>query len=148
MTPQTNLVLMIEDEEAPNIYYIRALERAGYTVELRPDPASALDFARQHRDEISIILLDVMMPPGSAYSREETEDGMRTGLLVYRDLQHSNCCDKVPVIILTSVRHDDALPLEDRPGLTVVQKIHCTPRQLVERVNTMLGSSEKGGTPA
>jgi len=55
-------VLLVEDEDAVRLVGRRALENKGYTVLEAPDGEAALDVVAAHKDEIDLILSDVIMP--------------------------------------------------------------------------------------
>jgi PAS domain S-box-containing protein len=55
-------LLLVEDEEAIRRSTQRILERFGYRVLVAPDGQEALDFLRDHRDEVDLVITDVIMP--------------------------------------------------------------------------------------
>ena len=58
----TETILLAEDDEMVRSLTRAILERAGYTVLPAGDGEEALAVFEQHRDEIDLLLLDVMMP--------------------------------------------------------------------------------------
>lgn len=138
----SRVILLIDDEEAPNVFYVRALERAGFRVERRTSVDDALDFARGAIQKLALVILDVMMPFGRSYSAEDADDGLRTGVLVYKDIRALS--STVPILVLTVVRNPDILAcFEDEPRLKVIRKLDCTPRQLVQQVGEMIRKAEQ-----
>ncbi|MFP4537162.1 MAG: response regulator [Dichotomicrobium sp.] len=55
-------VLLVEDEEAVRRFASRALESRGYNVLKATTGVEALDVLASHRDEIDLVISDVMMP--------------------------------------------------------------------------------------
>ena len=55
-------ILVVEDEPALLQMTARLLERMGYTVLAAPSTGEALRLAREHADEIHLLLTDVLMP--------------------------------------------------------------------------------------
>ncbi|MCG8556627.1 MAG: PAS domain-containing protein, partial [Proteobacteria bacterium] len=55
-------VLLVEDEDAVRMVGRRALENKGYTVLEAPDGEAALDLVAARKDDIDLILSDVIMP--------------------------------------------------------------------------------------
>ncbi len=129
------LILLVDDDRLPTMrFYIKALTQEGYTVEHRFDPDGALEFIAQAGPEIAIIILDIMMPPGDAYKEEDTNEGLKAGLLLGRDI--SRRCPQKPIIVLTNVRNPDTLSAFSKiPLARIVQKTECSPFELVELVN-------------
>ena len=80
-------VLMIDDDEWPTKFYETALERRNFKVERCTDPDAGYEFAKENNENLKAIVLDMMMPPGERYRDHDTDDGLKTGLLLYRDLK-------------------------------------------------------------
>ncbi|WP_262479364.1 PAS domain S-box protein [Actinoplanes lobatus] len=57
-----HVILLADDEEGVRESTARALSRHGYRVLTAPDGPAALTLAHQHRDEIDVLLTDVIMP--------------------------------------------------------------------------------------
>ncbi|MDH3457064.1 MAG: PAS domain S-box protein [Gemmatimonadota bacterium] len=76
-------LLVVEDEEGIRRSTQRILERYGYRVLVAPDGQEALDFLRDHRDEVDLVITDVIMPRlGGIQLFEQTrEDGHVTPFL-------------------------------------------------------------------
>jgi len=58
----TETILLAEDESLVRRLAVRFLEEAGYRVLVAQDGEEALRLFRQHRDEVSLVLLDAVMP--------------------------------------------------------------------------------------
>jgi PAS domain S-box-containing protein len=65
-------LLIVEDEKAVSKLVLEALERAGYRVLVARDGREGLAVFDQHRDEVDLVLSDVIMPElgGPAFLRE------------------------------------------------------------------------------
>jgi CheY-like chemotaxis protein len=137
-------VLLVDDNKLPMIYYVNELEQQGFQVKHFFEPDSALDFVKKERAGIVAILLDIMMPPGKKYQRQDTYEGLRTGVLLYPDLRR--LCPTVPVIVLTNVSDQETLG-QFREGslLKVVQKLDYPPFELALLVGEMI--QQAGGGP-
>ena len=55
-------ILLVDDEEIIRNFAARALGRMGYDVTLRNDGASAVEFFRDHHEDIDLVILDMAMP--------------------------------------------------------------------------------------
>lgn len=131
------LVLLIDDDNLPMNYYVKALEHEGFRVNHCFNPDSALDFAREETSTIDAIILDIMMPPGQRYRSENTNEGLRTGVLLLKDLR--NYCPDVAVVVLTNITKLSTLnEFKGQHSVEVVQKMDCTPFRLVEIVRKMV----------
>lgn len=55
-------ILVAEDDDGTRAAVVRILERLGYSVLLAPDGQQALRLVQAHRDDINLLITDVMMP--------------------------------------------------------------------------------------
>ena len=60
----TETILVVEDETPVRAIICKALERCGYTVLQATSGVAALEVWREHRDEIELLLTDMIMPAG------------------------------------------------------------------------------------
>jgi PAS domain S-box-containing protein len=60
--PGPGTVLVVDDEEGIRRVVERALSRSGYVVLLSRDGREGLDLFERHRDDIEVVLTDIMMP--------------------------------------------------------------------------------------
>jgi two-component system cell cycle sensor histidine kinase/response regulator CckA len=88
------LVLVIDDEEAVRNIVRAALARDGYSVIAAADGITGLELLRQHRDQVSLVILDIGMP--GMGGPEVYEQFMREGITV-------------PVLITSGYSEDEAM---------------------------------------
>ncbi len=76
-------ILLVEDEEGLRRVAQRALEKVGYRVITAADGLEALEAYRRHRDEVDLIITDVVMPKlgGIALYRTLRQEGMAVRFL-------------------------------------------------------------------
>jgi CheY-like chemotaxis protein len=124
-------------------YYLRAFRLKDFDVRQYFDPDSAIEYITQKKPHIEAIILDIMMLPGKKYSNEDTDNGLRTGVLLYKDLRTHY--PNIPIVFLTNVSNPEipTLPNETVDTLEVVQKIDYPPFELVELVEKMIDGTKK-----
>lgn len=118
-------ILLIDDDVLPMAFYITALRQKGYEVEQCSTPDSALDFLKKRADSVKAIVLDIMMPPGQVFKNENTDDGLKTGLLLYNNLAHAY--PMLPIVILTNLMNEDVITQLTKKGISVLQKLDYPP---------------------
>lgn len=117
-------VLIIEDEYFISELYVRALERAGYKVDLTVDGAVGLKKAQT--DAYDIILLDIMVPTITGTEileklRDKAEKPIRARIIVTTNLEQSE---------------ENKAAIERQADAYII-KAEITPKQLVEFLDTV-----------
>ena len=144
-------ILLIDDEINPGAkepdmdymwHYAKALEEAGHTVTAVNRADDALNKLKSKKNQFSLVVLDIMMPPGRELARESHLKGMRTG--IYLALRLSEEYPKLPVVILTNSRDPE---IQRRLGniksiKAILWKDLMTPSQFVESVIPLVGGSD------
>ena len=76
------------------------------------------------------------MPPGQTYGHhKDVEDGLKTGVFLYRDLRR--LLPRVPMIVLANMLAPETL-FEREPLLETYEMVNVLPYELVEIVQEML----------
>jgi CheY-like chemotaxis protein len=141
-TPAKPIVVFIDDDDGPMVYYEEALNDAGFRVERIRDLKQALDYVANTSDKPSAWLVDVMMPvkdqdlvvDGENVARL-TNLGLAAGLLLYRKIKSRFASQ--PVILLTSIATPallNSIEANLAEGDTCEAKIAVLPSQLAELV--------------
>lgn len=134
------LILLIDDDDLIVSYYIKVLQQEGYKVKYFPGPDSAFEFIENTNPDPAAIILDIIMPPGKRYQHEDTEEGLKTGILMYQDLR--TLYPDVPIVVLTNVSNPATLrQFPEGPRLIVAQKLHYPPNELSQLVDDMVGTA-------
>jgi CheY-like chemotaxis protein len=125
-------------------YYTKALEEAGFQIVVATGPDEALAILSHDDKGFALVIVDVMMPPGRSFAREDTVDGLRTGVFLAKRL--AVLYGGVPVIILTNA---DPLVmqqhLKDTTNIqSVLAKVVCTPFDLVDEVQALTQRCKRG----
>lgn len=137
-----NLILLVDDDKLPMKFYVKALAQSGFKVKHYSEPDGALAFVEEKGSQIKAAILDVMMPPGEAYEGEDTKEGLRTGVFLWRDVKRL-CRQDMPIVILTNVKNPETLAMfEEGPLPKVVQKMGCPPFELAKMVSDMISENE------
>jgi two-component system phosphate regulon response regulator PhoB len=116
-------ILLVEDD--PDIRHLVSykLARGGFTVNEVTDGVAALREA--HRDPPDLVILDVRMP-------------LLSGLEVCRELRAGPRTASVPILMLTARARPQDLDQAYAAGATDYVVKPFSPRELVERVETVL----------
>lgn len=135
------MILFVDDETREVRDYVNELELSGYDVTFKDNVDEALAIFDRELTEINLIILDLMMPPGTSFERTDTQMGLRTGVSVYKRIR-----EKAPdlwVFILTNVSDEEvAKKFRNEPKCRFLSKEEFLPLQLVEKVKEVLPNPE------
>ncbi len=126
-------ILLIDDEPRraqPLIAYFMEIKR--WRIEQATDPDIAMGLLPQGAScPFNLIILDIMMPPGSVVPKEVSNQGKDTGLALLRILsEHTG--GRVPILVYTARIDLDYLQ-EDPRVADFIQKPR-TPREVSETI--------------
>ncbi len=94
-------IVYIDDENTSIEEYKEELEFAGFSVLLFERVEPAWDWLSVQETPPEAVVLDVMMPPGERYDINLTQEGLLTGVFLYKDLR-GRFGDGLKVFILTN----------------------------------------------
>lgn len=101
------MILFIDDEARLMDSHRQHLEfkLAEYQKELIyfSDVDPAMDFFTAHKDELELVILDVMMPPGHSFDKDSNH-GLKTGFLIYRNFRAAS--PELPILFYTNSADD------------------------------------------
>jgi CheY-like chemotaxis protein len=122
--------------------YAKDLEISGFEVLFKSDVDEALTFLKQEPDTISLLILDLMLPPGKSFKDEDTNEGLRTGINFYRRVR--SILPATPVVILTNVSDEKVEDwFQDKVNCWFFQKKDLFPFELTEVIKKILSQSRK-----
>jgi len=125
------LILLVEDEAVVRQLATRMLERGGYHVLTATNGVEALEIFNRHAEEISLLMLDAVMPNMGGRETYERISAIRPGL---------------PVLFCSGYSADVLQPgFALGPGVQLIQKPY-SPDEIWRRVHELLHPPEsKGG---
>jgi CheY-like chemotaxis protein len=129
-------LLFIDDDRRRMAKYVAELEDNEYEVIFEDKVDSALSTLRSQPD-LDLVVLDISIPPGDEYRREDTVGGTRTGLALYDTIRTER--PGLRIVALTNVADQRVAEYFARdPLCQLVRKPDALPRQFVEFVGRFL----------
>ena len=144
-------ILFVDDDLGPDLreptgnymwYYVNALQRRGFKVVGAQHVDKATAVLDDDKNDISLVVLDVMMPPGKKFmDASANNQGLRTGVLLAQHIAERS--GSIPILVLTNVVDPetwaDLYAVKSVRGC--LSKSECTPFELVERIEDLLTSN-------
>lgn len=139
----SSTVLFLDDEPFRMAPFVEALGNAGYRVIMATDAAGAVELAKEHRDEISVLVVDIMIPTGT----EEAEDidPRRAGLWALDQIRTIPELAEVPAIVLSAVSRQRVAEAAEALGVVEYLEKPKTFERLVMAVDNAVGKLREGG---
>jgi CheY-like chemotaxis protein len=105
-------VLLIDDQPNAMRYYIKALKARGFEVLIVSSADQAWEFFSDPHPEVSVVILDIMMPEGSHIN--DPHNGLGTGIFLHKRIVAQEAVLAVrkrplPIAALTNLRREDIL---------------------------------------
>jgi len=122
-------ILIIDDDVLAVHYYVRHLSRSGFEVIHHRSADGVLELVQ--RWEPDVIVLDVMLPPGVEYSLEETNRGLRTGVILSERVRRQY--PTIKQVVLTNSRNAEAM--SEMPADVILNKHDYPPSSLTSFLN-------------
>ena len=130
----TKEILLIDDLSEEHSSYISVLE-----TEYKVDVTAFITTAKiklKKPERYGLIVLDIMMPTLGLFEEDETEDGLKTGLVYYeRELKKMN----IPVLFWSRNKKFKEIIEEKKWSNTRFLLKNSDERHLLESVNSFLG---------
>ncbi len=134
------MILFVDDENSYVDSYVQDLRLEGYRVEFQDchyGPDAALEFLERNADQIDLLILDIIMPPGTVFENINTELSLRTGIAFFeraRDIR-----SELDIIILTNVSDENVIKrFESEKKCLCLQKENYYPFELSTIVGNLL----------
>lgn len=137
------MILFIDDEPRYVVAFQDELTQdKEYQVMLISDVDKAIAFLSEHREEVELVILDIMMPPGRALRDAETKRGRRTGVPLYAALRA--VASDLPFIILTNVSDPEVeKSFEKESNCQFLHKYEYLPHEVLDIVREMSHSHQE-----
>jgi len=136
------MILLVDDEKREMDSYAMELELSGYEVSFQKDVDDASRFFKENVDQIDLLILDIMMPPGSSFKDVDTQLGLRTGIRFYEKIRET--APNLPVIIFTNVSDEHVAERFRRESqCSFLRKEDYFPFEFAEEVKKVLARSKK-----
>lgn len=141
------MILFLDDDVDFLRYYCDELRERGWDVAAAFSTDDAHRIVMDRGEELKVVVLDMMMPPGRIFEDENTEYGIRTGELFYEKLRSMR--PVVPVVLFTN-RNADHLDctLRDDSRCRIFMKEDLLPGEFADMIDDLLGRAhahdEKG----
>jgi len=128
LTGQGELILVVDDEASIREITKATLEAYNYKVLTANEGIEAISLYAQHKDEISVVLTDMMMPS-------------MTGQVAIRILQRIN--PQIKIIAVSGLASNDKVALTAGVGVKAFLSKPYTARELLNTINGVLSASPR-----
>lgn len=121
-------IMIIDDDDLVLKIVAKLLQKEGYTVLSGSNGRDAMHLIQQTKEEINLIITDIMMPYSSGFEVIST---------LKKDPQYQH----IPVIIITSTGNESAITEAYKLGVEDFLKKPLLPKELLARVKKVFSKS-------
>lgn len=107
-------VLFIDDDAKRVSSHTEMMGIEGFDVRIMTSAQEGLEELKAHKDDYDVVILDIMMPKGE-FTREETNHGRTTGLVLLEKLREIS--RDIPIIVLTVLRDPTIMKKAKKLGI-------------------------------
>ena len=135
------MILFIDDEDEMNSFKLGLeLSEYQYQVTLKTDIDDAWEYLGHSLNQVSLVIMDVMIPPGDLLEEEDTKGGLRTGLALFDKIREKS--QSLPIIVFSSVSDQRVISqFREKSKCLFLKKEEELPSSLPHRVNQFLNFS-------
>lgn len=133
-------ILFVDDENRRTQVYLEELRQSGYDAVLKTETDAAFEYLQQNQD-IDVLILDIMMPPGVKFA-DKTEQGLNTGVILYDEIR--TIAPNLPILVLTNVADRSvAQKFHEDDNCWFHQKSDLLPFELADEIQEILVERRK-----
>ena len=126
------MIIFIDDEPDFISPYTDAFRFSDFEVKIIDDVDTAWNLIEKNTDEVDVVILDVMMPPGRLFDDHDTKEGLRTGLRFLELMKKLD--ERIPVVCLTNA-DTRSFPEINHSNHFVYEKKDIDPWKLVDKMS-------------
>jgi CheY-like chemotaxis protein len=139
LNTEKGVILWVDDDIIEALRaYADELSDASYKVIMArnvDEMWSALETAYK---DISLIIMDVLMPTGNRVDSEESRAGQRTGLVLIKRIKEHDSYKKIPIMIFTVVSSQETFAWAKDNDIPVFKKQDVLPAGLLSIVQKLV----------
>ena len=129
-------ILIVDDETRWAESFLDELKLADYEYEYKTETDEAMVYFHENSDKIDVLILDIMMPPGTTL-KASTDQGLDTGIKLYDQIRAK--APDLPVIVFTNVTgREVAQKFLNEADCWLYPKSDLLPFELVEEIEAIL----------
>ena len=132
-------ILLIDDDKYVPDLYIKALKMNDFEVVHCRTPDDATKELDARKNWPDLIILDLSMPPTGSLAKEDTLNGLATGVVYFPTLRKKR--PKTPIVVLTNVLAEEIrsrLPTGADGPSRIFHKLDYSPLDLPEQIVEVL----------
>lgn len=103
------MIFFVDDDRRYIKDYVEEIESRNYFVMHEHNIDDAFKLVVKHIQDIQILVVDMMMPPGDILDERDNENGKRTGILFVKKLEEEVGEIKFPLIVFTHVNIENLI---------------------------------------
>lgn len=127
------MILWIDDDQASLKAFIDEIKDEGFSLKMAENPDEMMHIIDNEKQNISCIIMDIMLPTGSLDSRL-VKMGLTTGWELCKRLKNNEDTKNIPIIIFTIVDDSEVIQWARSNNIPFLRKKRVFPQDLLKAV--------------
>jgi len=137
------MILFIDDEPTTDLFFDE-LQGRGLPIRKFRSVDEAWEYLAKTNKPLDLAIVDVMMPPGELFSKDDVSDGLHTGLSFYKLIRQKY--ETIPVYLLTNLTQSTvARSVDGDPNAYIAVKTDIFYDDFAEQVEDLYNKSRNYG---
>ena len=136
-------ILWVDSTFYDKLHHVMAYEdelsSGGFAICKIPHPDEALDILEKNEKKFACIILEIRLPYGTRFTRAETEEGYRTGIILGRKIRQYDEYKDVPIVMLTAYPWIFEIIKECKKEFKCFIKADISPEKFLDEITKLVG---------
>ena len=132
------MIIWIDDDSRSLQAYVDELEDNNYKVSFTDSIDEFWDYLYDYDEDITCLIIDILMPTLGIKNRAKAKMGMRTGLALIDEIYAKKKFKNLPIIIFTISNDSKIYSVAKKYGVNVLMKQATLPADLLDVINNIV----------
>lgn len=138
------MILWVDDDIRPSRNsYVREFHDHNYELIIAENPDIMREKLDKYRNDIKLIIMDIMMPTGYSVDVDKADLGQLTGLVLLDEIKADKKYQDIPILIFTIVDRREISDWAEQNNVLLKRKQEVRPYQLIKIIDDMGITNDK-----
>lgn len=140
---KTPTILWVDDDIKRLRVFVDEMQDEGYEIIQAETPEEMEAVLSRERQNIDLIIMDLMLPIGHRISPVKVNNGRLTGLFLIERIKENKALKKIPIILFTIISDSSVSNWCKNHNVKILRKADVLPSELCQHVLSILSNGIK-----